>query len=82
MIEGIIFAPRPATDKADLRAAYRGVFASPAGRLVLADIAAGIRRPPRPGQSAEERAFYDGERALALRIVRALTTTEEDYGCV
>lgn len=80
MIEGILFTSREAVDKADLKAAYRGVFASPAGRLVLADITTSLKRAPLPGQSAEERAFHDGERALALRIVRTLTTTEEDHG--
>ncbi len=82
MLEGILFGSRETVDKADLRAAYRGVFTSPAGRLVLADITASLRRTPLPHQGAEERAFHDGERALALRIVRILITTEEEYGRV
>lgn len=80
MIEGLLLGPRELVNKPDLKAAYRSVFSSPAGRMVLADITSGIKRAPVPGQSAEERAFNDGERALALRIVRTLINTEEDHG--
>lgn len=79
MIEGLIFSAREAVDTRDLRAAYRGVFSNPAGRLVLADIISCIKRPPLPGQNAEERAFNDGERALALRIVRKVSNTEGEH---
>ena len=79
MLEGILFGSRADMGNAERKAAYRGVFASPAGRMVLADITTSLKRLPVAGSSAEERAFYDGERALALRIVRALITTEDVY---
>lgn len=80
MIEGLLFGMRESMSKTDVKAAYRGIFYSPAGRVVLADITGSIKRAPTPGQSAEERAFNDGEQALALRIVRTLIYTEEDNG--
>ena len=79
MIEGIVFNTRGVVDKADIRAAYRGVFAGPAGRMVLEDITTSLKRVPLPGLNAEERAFHDGERALALRIVRTLVTVEDEH---
>lgn len=78
MVEGIIFGQRDPVDNNVLRAAYRGVFTAPAGRLVLADLTACLRRV-RNTADADSRAFQDGERALALRIVRMITNTEAEH---
>lgn len=77
MLDGFAFARRETPDAALLRAAYRGVFATPAGRMVLADITACLGRVQREG-TADSRAFQDGERALALRVVRMITNMEAE----
>ncbi|MDL2272236.1 hypothetical protein LJC23_04300 [Desulfovibrio sp. OttesenSCG-928-I05] len=69
-----------------LRHAYRTVFGSIQGKLVLADITTPLRKVPAMNHSlagiADARAFHDGQRALALRIVRMLAnqTVEDVHG--
>lgn len=63
-------------DQGELKKAYRSVFGSPAGRVVLKDLLTSLRlvQKPREGHmaAADERAFNDGKRSLALHIVDKL----------
>lgn len=83
MIEGVIFNSRKQSDPEALRAAYRGIFVTPAGRMVLNDLCSSFRLVQRPEQlgpnAADIRAFHDGERNVVLHIIRKLTVTEENY---
>ena len=67
---------RHGMDRAGLRQAYRSVFSSEAGLAVLEDLCACLERVRQPcrdhGGMADERAFHDGERSVALRILAML----------
>lgn len=56
-----------------LRQAYRSIFNSGAGNLVLEDLCAvlkQVRGPDRTGESAvDARAFMDGQKSVALRVL-------------
>ena len=60
----------------DLKKAYRSVFKGEAGRMVLADLCTSLKRVQnaKNGQvdMADARAFQDGERSVALRILLML----------
>lgn len=60
----------------ELKIAYKSVFGSPAGRVVLKDLTTSLRlvQKPREGHmaAADERAFNDGRRAVALQIIDKL----------
>lgn len=83
MIEGAVFSNRRQAEPVALRAAYRGTFATPAGRMVLNDLCSSfrlVRRPEKLGpNAADARAFHDGERSVVLHIIRKLTQTEEHH---
>lgn len=65
----------------NLKQAYWSVFSSEAGLTVLEDLCACLERVRQPGRDhadmADERAFHDGERSVALRILAMLGTTVE-----
>lgn len=56
--------------------AYQSVFAGEAGRLVLDDICAVLRQVQWPdgeySDAADVRAFLDGQKSLALRVLAML----------
>lgn len=64
------------SDYEDLKKAYQGVFASAAGRAVLEDLCAPLRQVRGPTKEyaniADARAFNDGQRSMALRILAML----------
>lgn len=81
MMENTIFGNREAVDAKTLSLAYRGVFTSPAGRMVLNDLCASLRLVKKPenlgNNAADARAFHDGERSIVLRILRMLAAPHE-----
>lgn len=66
---------RKDVDRDQLRDAYRAAFSSPAGRMVLEDICSclsNVHWPDDTRGNADRRAFMDGQRAAALRILAML----------
>lgn len=71
---------RGARAQRDLMEAYRAVFRTEHGQMVLADIAndTGFYRVNGEGVSPDDRAFSDGKRAAFGRIYRFLNLTDEE----
>ncbi|MEI2388091.1 hypothetical protein [Breoghania sp. JC706] len=65
----------------ELERAYRAVFDTPEGQIVLADLAAHARiyLAPSPELSEVQRAYADGSKALFARILACLTVTPEEH---
>lgn len=65
----------------ELERAYRTVFDTPEGQIVLADLAAHSRLYLAPTRDLTEtqRAYADGGKALFARILACLTVTPEEH---
>lgn len=80
-MDALLFGFMGKVDPEKRKAAYRSVFTSPAGQVVLCDLCTRLKLVQKPenmgANAADARAFHDGERNVVLHIIRQVTSTDE-----